>query len=238
MPSAQQLRTGLMAITSIGISLATVYSLIEPTAGNRSVSAFSFPELLPLSSWQQIDTKSISPVFEPEKTQSELVQTAQSYHYTRDNKDLKVDIHYILGSRGNVDSYLQKYSNISSEVLKSRQIEYIKGVGYYSLFVADNRAYLSSCIGPRSNSSVTQKQFSQNRYQGDLKIEVWKDWLLGKASIRDRRCLWVTISTPNNSSSFLKQRELLEQVWQECYQWWQPRFPQLSTTTNIFDLNV
>ena len=237
MLTIQQVRSGLIAATSVGISLATVYCLIEPAAGNRAVSAFSFPKLLPLSSWQQIDTKSIS-LSASKEPKSELVQTAQSYHYTRGNEDLKVDIHYILGTQGSVDSYLQNYSDVSSEALESQQIEYIEGVGYHSLFVADKRTYLSSCISPRSHSSVTQKQFSQNRYRGDLNFKVWKDWLLGKASIRDRRCLWVTISTPNNSSSFLQPQELLERVWQECYQWWQPRFPQLSVSTSIFNSNV
>ena len=227
MLTKQKVRTALMAVTSVGISLATIYSLIEPTAGNRSVSAFSFPELLPLSSWRQIDTKSISPISNQKTPESELVQTAQSYHYARDNSDLKVDIHYILGTQGNVDGYIKTYSNLSSEVLKSQNIEHIEGVGYHSLFVADNRAYLSSCISPRSNSSVTQKQFSQNRYRGDLKMEVWRDWLLNQASIRDRRCLWTQLSISLDGHEPQSAYSILEQTWQELYQWWLPRFPSL-----------
>jgi cyanosortase A-associated protein len=226
-----QWRSGFLAITSIGISLATLYTFIAPTAGNRPVSSFEFPDRIPLNSWQQVDSKSsINSLSSPQKIaqeSQELVQSAQNYHYSQNGSDLQVEMRYLISTRGDVNSYLQKYTEIPPEAIKSQKIEQLQNVGYYSLFTSSNRVYLSSCISPRSLSNVTQKQFSKNRDSSDFQPQIWLNWLQGTASIRDRRCLWTHLSTPISKSDPKIAYETLETAWIDWYRWWLPRFPTL-----------
>jgi len=226
-----QWRSGFLAITSIGISLATLYTFIAPTAGNRPVSSFEFPDRIPLNSWQQVDSKSaINSLFDPQKPaqeSQELVQSAHDYRYSQNGSDLQVEMRYVVGTRGDVNSYLHEYTEIPPKAIESQKIEQLEGVGHYALFTSGNRAYLSSCISPRSLSNVTQKQFSDNRYSNDFQPQILLDWLQGTASIRDRRCLWTHLSTPISKSDPQIAYKTLETAWIDWYQWWQPRFPTL-----------
>jgi cyanosortase A-associated protein len=226
-----QWRTGFLATTSIGISLATLYTLIAPTAGNRPVSSFEFPDHIPLNSWQQVDSKSrINSLFSPPKPapkSQEFLQSAHNYHYSQNGSDLQVEVRYLVGTRGDVNSYLQEYTEIPPEAIESQKIEQLKEVGYYTLLTSGDRAYLSSCISPRSLSSATQKQFSENRDSNDFQPQVWLNWLQGTASIRDRRCLWTHLSTPIPKSNPEIAYRILETAWSDWYRWWLPRFPSL-----------
>jgi cyanosortase A-associated protein len=65
------------------------------------------------------------------------------------------------------------------------------------------------------------------RLQENNFLKVFLAWLLGKASIRDRRCLWTQLSIPVTELEPKQAYLILEKSWQEWYQWWQPRFPSL-----------
>jgi cyanosortase A-associated protein len=216
----------LVVATTISISLVTVYSLINQKVGNHSVSQFSFPTQIPLATWEYIGNQKINIIrYKLEKNQDKI-QSASRYQYQENTNKLDIEMYYVTDTRGGVEKLLLKQGKIASESLKKQEIKQ-QNNGYYSLFQDRDRTYLSSCLNPTGNSTVTEKQFSENLDRRPLNPELIGNWLLGKTSIRDRRCLWVTISTPNNSSSFLDSKDILEQVWQNWYQWWQPRFPEL-----------
>jgi cyanosortase A-associated protein len=217
-----QKRTNFLATTAIGISLVTVYTLIEPTAGNRSVASFNFPSDIPLNNWQQLDSKPLN--ITVQSNNSERLESGHSYQYTKGKIDIKIEARYIVGSRGYVESYIDQYTDINPEALKA---EYSKEVGYYFVFKDNHRAYLSSCISPRSQSTVTQKQFASNRYQADLNPTIFLNWFVGKASIRDSRCLWMQLSMPLNTSQPQKAYTTLQEAWGDWYRWWLPHFPSL-----------
>ena len=217
---------GLLAIAAIGISSVALYSLINPEVGNHSVSTFTFPPQIPLADWEYQGKHNIEVDKFNSKDSQDVVQSAIRYRYKENDTPLNIDIYYLTDTRGHLESLLSKRLEIDSESLQTQKIEQ-QANGYYSLFSDRDRTYLSSCLNPTGKSTVTQKQFSQNLNQRPLDLELLKNWLLGKASIRDRRCLWVTISTPQNSGSFLQSSDILEQVWQTWYEWWQPRFPSL-----------
>jgi cyanosortase A-associated protein len=223
-----QRRTNFLAITAIGVSLVTLYSIVEPIAGNRPVASFDFPSNIPLNNWQELESKplNISTEFKDSHNREQL-EAAHSYEYTKNEAKIAIEARYMVGSRGHVDSYISQYTKIAPQALKPEIIEYREGIGYYRLFSDKNRAYLSSCISPRSQSSVTQRQFASNRYQADLKPEIIFNWLLGKTSIRDSRCLWMQLSMPLHTSEPQSAYATLEEVWSDWYHWWLPHFPSL-----------
>jgi cyanosortase A-associated protein len=217
-----QKRTSFLATTAIGVSLVTLSTLVDPTTGNRSVASFEFPNSIPLNNWQQLDSKPLN--ITAQSDSPERLASGRSYQYTKGNTQMEIEARYIVGSRGYVESYIDKYTDINPEALKA---EYSKGIGYYYLFKDNHRAYLSSCISPRSQSTVTQKQFASNRYQADLNPTIFLNWLFGKASIRDSRCLWVQLSIPLNTSETQNTYSTLQAAWSDWYRWWLPHFPSL-----------
>lgn len=208
----------LLAVTGIGIGAIAVLSFILPTIGNQPVSSFTFPPRLPLNSWEQKAYRSLKP---------SKSLAASSYHYTQNQLALGVEIRYIVGTRGDVKSYIARYTEIDERDIANEKIARIENIGYHYLFTSGDRAYLSSCISPRSQSSVTPTQFSLNRYRHDLNLQVWWNWLWGEASIRDRRCLWTHLSLAIEDSNIQTAYKTLETAWIDWYRWWQPRFPSL-----------
>lgn len=222
-----QYRNNFLSLTCIGICLATIYSVIQPTVGNRQVSPFSFPDTIPLESWNLVKTEPIVNSKKEKTKQEELIASGQSYIYNKDNLALKVEMLYLVGTRGNVHGVLKKEIDISEELLKKADTKKLENFGFYKIFSDRNSSYLSTCINPRGQTTVTQKQFAQNRYAHDLKPTLVLRWLLGQDTIRDRRCLLINLSIPLDNLSPEIAYEILEEVWQDWYSWWQPQFPTL-----------
>lgn len=223
-------RSYVGAVSSIGINLTLVYTLIVPAAGNRRVADFKFPPQFPVQEKQAIAlTSNLIPP--PTNTdQKEVVKTRQQYQYIHQGREINLGISYLVGTRGDIDTYLQNYTSLDEEIIRKKAVKQVKqlnGVGYHALFTNNNRAYLTSCISPRSPSNVTQKQFSNHRYQHDLQWQIVLDWLKGNSSIRDRRCLWVLLSTKITQGDQQAANQALETVWQDIYQWWITNFPEI-----------
>ena len=222
-----QYRNNFLALTCMGFCLSTIYCFVRPTVGNRQVASFSFPNSIPLKSWQLLETQPVSHP-QPEKNkQKELIESGKSYIYSKDNLSLKVEMLYLVGTRGNVHSVLVNKIAIPDHVLKKADTQKLENIGFYTIFSDKNKAYLSSCINPRGDTTVTQKQFSQNRYKHDLKYSFLLPWLFGKATIRDRRCLLTNLSISVENLPPEVAHTILQEVWQDWYFWWQPRFPDL-----------
>ncbi len=222
-----QYRNNFLSLTCIGFCVATVYSLIQPTVGNRQVSSFSFPESIPLQSWQLVKTESILNSQPERKKQEELIASGKSYTYSNDRLSLEIEMLYLVGTRGNVHGVLENQIAIPAKVLKKAETQKLENVGFYTIFSDRHRAYLSSCINSRGNTTVTQKQFSQNRYAHDLKYSLLLPWLFGQETIRDRRCLLTNLSIPVENLDPEVAYEILQSAWQDWYSWWQPKFPNL-----------
>ena len=222
-----QYRNNFLSLTCIGFCVATIYSLIQPTVGNRPVSSFSFPERIPLQSWQLVKTESILNSQSEIKKQEELIASGKSYTYSNDRLSLEIEMLYLVGTRGNVHSVLENQIAIPAKVLKKAETQKLENVGFYTIFSDRHRAYLSSCINSRGNTTVTQKQFSQNRYAHDLKYSLLLPWLFGQETIRDRRCLLTNLSIPVENLDPEIAYEILQSAWKDWYSWWQPKFPDL-----------
>lgn len=222
-----------LRITSISIGLTTAYSLIVSSAGNHSVSSFSFPQRIELPAWQLISSKSfnIGKNSEVSNRGKERVKSAQNYTYIKNGDRLNINVRYIVGTRGDVYEYFYIYTDIPYRVVnrknKTKNMKYREEIGYYLLFNDGKRAYLSSCTNPDRENNVTQAQFSQNLNDIDWQSEIWLNWLLGKSVIRDRRCLWTYLSMPIDKSNLRDVYQILETAWIDWYDLWKPGFPRL-----------
>ena len=217
-----QWRSYLLAVTSIGINLALVSAFFSSAAGNRQVAKFKFP-----SSFGRAEAIANSDRLISNSSATEKIAASQKYQYLQNGRTIALQIEYLVGTRGDVATYIENYTEIDSKTIEARAIAKIENIGYHALLKDRRQAYLTSCISPRSPSNVTQKQFSQHRYQHDLNWQTGWQWLQGKASIRDRRCLWVLLATPLTQQDPQVDYQILETAWQDIYRWWLPNFPSL-----------
>jgi len=217
---------GAIIITVTSIITATIYSIIDPQAGRKSPTKFAFPDEIPLPGWSFVsshknDTKILST-----DEEKDIIKDGKDYKFTHKNRSLDIDIFYLSNTRGNIQQLLKEYFNIDEQTLKNIQIKQTNQ-NHYSLFAHQDRAYLSTCLNPFGYSTFTQRQFSQNLNSRQLNLRLVGNWLLGKDSIRDRRCLWTIMSIPNQQENPQVLNQTLEQAWDDYHQWWQKRFPDL-----------
>lgn len=219
----QQLRTPLLAITFVGLTAIFAQSVTDPTLGKPT--AYTFPAVVPLSGWQP----QVNPTPANIKAAQAERSKSESYRYTRDRRQLDVNMHYIVGTSGDTQLFIRNYTSIA---LDSKQLvpttRYQKGIGYYELLSDRQTAHLVACINPQGESTVTKKQFLHNRNTYDLQPSNILLWLTAKSDLRDRRCLWTHLSLPLNRASTQQEAyHQLETTWASLYQWWTPRFPPL-----------
>ena len=220
-----QHRQLLLALTFVGVFFTLGRFSLDSAAGNRQVSAFAFPSVVPLPGWQLLESR---PLAEPSRPDSyEVVLASQKYRYRQNKQHLEIEMRYEVGSLGNFRGYYSKDDTSQSQnTLRLQKLHQQEGVGFYSLFVHQGRSHLIACINPRGGSTFTSDQFLANRNTYDLQLQRLVPWFLGKESLIDRRCLWVDMSTPLNQASAETTYPVLEKAWQSWYQWWSQRFPK------------
>ena len=223
-------RSYFLAINATVINLVLLSSLLARNLGNRPVADFKFP---PAFTANKITARKIKHPLPKQTAKVAKIQSYQAYQLTSDRQTITMQMSYLVGVRGDVTQYLQNYTDIPETVIEQQQIKQQPAIGSYILLADRDRAYLSSCISPRSLGTVTQKQFSQQRYQNDLNFKTAWDWLQGKSSIRDRRCLWVLLTIPLKTSDPQAASQILEAAWKDLYQWWLPNFPVSSPTKDL-----
>lgn len=222
----QQHRQVMIALTFGGALVTVGIFSLDSSAGNRSVTPFSFPEIVPLPEWQLVESR-LLPDYAASSESHELVSASHKYLYIGNERQLEIEMRYMVGTLGELHGYFKDYTSIKLEHAQLLQnLRQQEGVGFYSLFVHQGRSHLTACINPRGSSTVSTVQFLANHHTYDLQLPRLLPWLLGKESLRDRRCLWTDLSTPLNQNSAESTYLVLERAWLHWYQWWHRRFPQ------------
>lgn len=208
----QFLRISGLAMTFAGVWFVLGKFLTDPTLGRPT--PYVFPSAVPLLDWQ--------PVSQPAAGIGQ-----QRYRYRRGADTLDIDMQYLLDTNGDFTQFIEDHTSMAapaSQILKS--IRYRDGVGFYGLSHYGGRAYLSACITPMGESTLTREQFRQALAAHDQEPRRLLAWLLAQGDLRDRRCLWSHLSLPAAEGSPAAYQEL-ETTWFAWYKWWKPRFPQL-----------
>jgi cyanosortase A-associated protein len=222
-----KIRIILLAVTCFGV-LCTIGKLIlDADAASRQVSNFAFPANVLLKDGQIVESQLLTDSAIQEQKKYDATIAGRRYRYRYDSILLDIEMRYIIGTLGNVEEFIKNNTTINlppSKLFKT--VRYQEGIGYYGLFIYQNKAYLSSCINPQGNSTVSTKQFFNNRNIYNIRLNRLLPWLLGEQSFFDRRCLWAHLSTPINDSDYQTTYKVLEKAWFACYLWWNPRFPK------------
>ncbi|MBF2028492.1 MAG: cyanoexosortase A system-associated protein [Oscillatoriales cyanobacterium C42_A2020_001] len=221
--SWQTVRMSILAFTFVGTLVVWAKLLTSPKADSTAQrEKDTLQASVPLPGWQLINS-------EPITTNTEA-KAGRRYRFQRDAVTLNAEQYY-MASDGNVSRYLFVHSPIKT-ANASMKVKFKPDVGHYGLVSHNGNAYLSACINPRGSSTVTESQFTQNRYANDLQIARIAPWLLGQESLIDYRCLWTLMSIPlkNSSQSDAIAAESgayqrLEDAWVSWHQWWQANFP-------------
>ncbi|MDX1976222.1 MAG: cyanoexosortase A system-associated protein [Pseudanabaenaceae cyanobacterium bins.68] len=208
-----------LAIALVGVLIGIGASFLP-----RSRSQFEFPPQVELEKWSLVKTESLP-------TPPKLAAIAQRYVYRspsclsdRQNTTnpsqpcaLEIDTYYIYElANSELATMLAEVYGFNLKQLKPSQLP---GQGFYVKFEQNQRQYLSSCINPKGEPTVTSKQFLANRNRHDFSLGQFASYGLGLSDLRDKRCLWVVISASQGAQLDLKT------AWQAWLNYWQPRFP-------------
>jgi cyanosortase A-associated protein len=187
---------------------------------SSSASPFAVLSAVPLPGWQSI---AITPL----KTKDPQQSKGQSYQYRQNNHQLDIETRYEKYT-GNVSRLISFYTQIRPATV-TLTLKHQKGLGFYSIFSYDQRTYLSACINPIGESTVTEQQFVRNYYRSGWSLKRILGWTAGQNELFDSRCLWSLLSISQGSdalaTSSAETEQRLEATWFDWYRWWRAHFP-------------
>ena len=213
----QPARMTLLVLSFSGALFVLGKAFLTPKATETQAS-YTFPGTIVLPDWQAVSSTVLQPI--PEAI------AGQEYQYRRRDQLLKVELRYMAGD-GDVNRFLFVHTPVRQDNNRLL-LKYQPTIGFYGVLPHQGRAYLSACISPRGESTVTAQQFVQNLRTHDLTLTRILPWLSGKQPLLDRRCLWTLMSVPaaNADAATLDNAyKTLETAWFSWYRWWQPNFP-------------
>lgn len=209
----------------IGVGSATWVTLGRVALHPPGYKPLQLPPTLSLSGWRLSEAQILTGGGDASQPDAQMALGYYRYQKeTTNQQTLKVKVHYIINTSGDVTDLMRRYAFLQLPVGQPNlTIRQQAGTGQYGLFVYQKQAHLSACINPRGGSTVTAKQFSQNRNTYDLTVSRLLPWLLGQADLRDWRCLWLHLSAPVESSPEATYQQL-EVAWKALYPTWQAHF--------------
>lgn len=227
--SLQNLKKILLIGITVSTSIAIAVSVLTPKSVNSK--KYQLPKDLVLKDWRLQSSNNLDNINEANNS------SVRQYIYilpnqeisSKSSQELRIDFIYTYRVMP-LSNYLSilniQYSG------KPLDIKYADNIGYYALFTEQKRAYLASCINPRGESTVTEKQFKNNQDKYDFSIDKLGLYLIGKADLRDSRCLFTVMSislendTSQVSNSLDNTYQTLEASWKEWYIYWKNKFPE------------
>jgi len=218
-------RSWLLPIAAMVIASATVITILIPQIGRREIPSLQFPSQISLSDWKQANSFPL--VTNPE---TELVfhrlRSGREYHYRKEQAQVDVALRFVSPTYdGRVKTFIEKaYSESLKEAYQQGNTSYFPNLGHYRLFKDKEKAYLSACLTPIFESTVDNGQYSNLSNEHFFNPKTLIPRLLGQQSFRERRCLWVNLSTPLNPDSPETSYQILESVFKAGYPEWQGLF--------------
>lgn len=212
----------ILVVTAIATTFTLGKSILNSTPQTAEVADFTFPESVPLPQGKFIASSAVTANLERSPTHiAEEFMAGKQYRYLHHNKLINIEMRYLNNTNGDLKKLITQHGGEVFPTLRQNQER-----GFYSLFNRDGKAYLSACINPRGDSTMTGDQFHRNRLIYDARLERVIPWLLGKAQLQDRRCLWAHLSMPLKDDATAEETyRTLEIVWYDWYDWWRSHYP-------------
>lgn len=210
-PTAQSIfLAGLLGGTLLALGKV---SLTPAANQNTRPSTPNYPQNISLTNWQLQDSQVIVPESEAPKF------TGKRYRYHQGNQTLTIAMRYMPG--GNTAAFLKSTAKLPPATITRYQPQ----VGHYSLLTHDQTAYLSACLNPAAQGTVTYAQFNQIRYASLLQPAHWWRWFLGQTPLRASGCHWALLALPLQDQPATAAYATLEAVWPEWVAQWRPQSP-------------
>lgn len=209
-------RTVLLGVILLSVVTALLRLILFPPSERKM--SYSFPDQVPLAGWSVLDgmVREVAP-------ESSVVIAQRSYRYGQHDLRLDVRVIYLADSDGNLRANLPE-GIVKAPVFTTRKN---REAGSFSLWSSESHLFLSAFISPQGSSTVTETQFRSLRYRHDITPGRLLRWLIGRASLRDNRCMLVHMALPLNANSSEAAASALEDAWASWFDWWQPRFPEI-----------
>ncbi len=217
-------RTLLLATTAIATAFVLGKSVLHPGITSPLPQNYNFPEFITLSPWQQSFSKAVKPhMVEPNAYISGNLIAGKHYRYRHNEKYLDIEMRYFSQTNGDLKSFItSKTAELSSRLKQDSE------GGFYSIYIYQDKAYLSACINSLGGSTITSDQFQNNRLIYNTHIKQIVPWLLGQREFRDKRCLWAHLSLALDAETSVEETYLtLETVWFDWHDWWRSHFPDV-----------
>jgi cyanosortase A-associated protein len=225
MKNWKPLRISLLAVIFGSVLFVLGRSIVANKVDNYTATPSVFPPEVPLPEWEPVASRPLQ-VQTKQTNKNPKFLIGRQYQYIRNGRPLELEMRYIVDTDGDIMFFLQNFTSIPPTAALISNSHQQEGVGFYSLFVYQGKAYLSTCINPRGSTTVTAQQFIHNRISQDLKLERVFPWLVGQEQLRDSRCLWANLSIPLKDSSPQQAYQTLKTTWFSIYPWWQQHFPK------------
>ncbi|WP_448571737.1 cyanoexosortase A system-associated protein [Trichothermofontia sp.] len=225
-------RTTVLALTLAGVCgvLVKVW-VIDPRQSPPPIAPITLPDAPPLPGWTLTESAPIAIDLIPGSRASHV------YHFQQGGQPLEIHMHYMAPwTDGNISRFLFVHTPIRTANAGLQQ-RYHPETGAYGVLTAQGRAYLTACINPKGQSTLTEQQATQNRYATGLRPWRVLRWLLGQDKLWDGRCLWTLMmvrlppTTPavaerhDTPMASAQAYQILEAAWVPWHHWWQANFP-------------
>lgn len=217
MSFSKQLRMPLLVITNAFVILVLGKIVLAPS----SLKDTLFPPTVPLPKWQLIESIETKPI-----SGKPWILPERHYRYTQNQLLLDIYMRYVDPSNGDVKQLIDKHTSIQfSAAQPTLSILQKAGVGFYGVYVYQERAYLDACVNALGGSTFTAEQFSSNRKRHELQFNRLLAFLLTDTRLREGRCFWSHLSIPLNDASTEAAYHNLETIWFYWYKLWSSRLP-------------
>ena len=218
-----------IAVQAFVVVLVLLKLVIHPTKENRSVTSINFPESVPLGKWQQLESKSLEDKLIPKSGYfvGENVG-GHSYKYSLSGGSLTIEMRYLVNTNGDLKYFVKDYTGSIETYLYEKP-----GIGSYSMYSRRDRVYLTTCINPYGETSVTSDRFRRNGLRHAINPKRILIWLTSQDTIVDNRCLWAYLSMPLQDSPPETVYPLLEDAWFNWHQWWTENYPKLGSAKDV-----
>ncbi|MBI4783120.1 MAG: cyanoexosortase A system-associated protein [Oscillatoriophycideae cyanobacterium NC_groundwater_1537_Pr4_S-0.65um_50_18] len=230
------IRLTLLRLSCLSVFLTVSKLALDPAAGQRAFTTFVFPETLPVSGWQLVqsqplrDRRADSPQYDWVVSgrhyfyqRSELQQSKLQRPELQQKQGLEIEVRYVVNTDGNISQFMKEQKAIA---LDTTYAQIKTDLGTYSRFIGDHQVHLTSCIDSEGSSTVTTEQFFQNRYLYARKLDRLIAWSLGRNDLLDKRCLWIALSLSDPHQNSDQMAAALETLWHDQVMVWRSQFPQ------------
>ncbi|QDZ41234.1 cyanoexosortase A system-associated protein [Euhalothece natronophila Z-M001] len=204
--------------------IVTAVTVIVPEVGRREMSPLRFPSQITLAGWNLENSEPL--VDEPETELSlHRLRSGQEYEYQQGDNEIAIALRLYSPTFGNVESYVRRiYGSSHREAYREGEDRYLSGIGNYRVFHDEETAYLTACVAPEGESTVSVSDYVNQTNATVFSPQGVIPRVLAQRSLRERRCLWVHLSTPLQGESPEAREEVLEEAFEEGFPKWQRLF--------------